>query len=130
MKKTVFVYVLGVFIFIIIFVISTFPLLIRMDDSIDLGKGYRFIQDYPQMIIYHDSTKQYNGSGYSVVYPVVLNYNSNKDFIIAKTKDLETKDTLFWIVNKTEQKTEHFLDSLEFYNFLKKKNINLELKLK
>jgi len=42
---------------------------IRMDDSIDLGNKYRYIQDYPQVIIYNTSSES-KGSGVNIVPPV------------------------------------------------------------
>jgi hypothetical protein len=98
-----------------------------MDDSIDLGNKYRYIQDYPQVIIYHNTDK-YKGTGNEIISPIILEYNFNEEFIVAKTRDLETKDAIFWIINKMEQKTEKFLDSLEFCTILKERNINLTLK--
>ncbi|WP_375581438.1 hypothetical protein ABWH96_10685 [Marivirga tractuosa] len=46
-------------------------LFIRIDDSVDLGNQYRYIQDYPQVIIYHKNP-EYEGGGINIVLPVVL----------------------------------------------------------
>ncbi|MDR0682464.1 MAG: hypothetical protein LBG15_11550 [Dysgonamonadaceae bacterium] len=77
----------------------------------------------------NDPVRFVDPSGMSPVYDPYGNFLGTDDegiagnALVIDTKDLETKDTLFWIVNKTEQKTEHFLDSLEFYNFLKKEKL-------
>ncbi len=49
---------------------------IRMDDSIDLGNKYRYIQDFPQTILYH-KTEKYDGIGINAVPPTVLSYDFN-----------------------------------------------------
>ena len=108
---------------IIIFTITILPIFIRMDDSVNLGSKYRYIQDYPQTIIYHE-TEEYKGVGTEIVLPVVLKYAYNKDFIIAETDDLETKDTLYWIVDKKTGWHEKY-DSLSFVKELKLRKIDL-----
>jgi len=126
MKKIVLLLIIIVLILIIYFTVLFFPVLIRMDDSLDLGNGYRFEQDYPQSVFIKYDTKDIKGMTSDIIPPVVLKYNYNKKFIIAITKDFHTKDTLYWIVNKKEKKTE-CLDSIEFYKILKGRNMNLEL---
>jgi len=104
-----------------IFINTIFPVFIRMDDSIDLGSNYWYIQDYPQTIVI--------GDGKEVVFPVVLKYAYNENYIIAKTKDLETKDTLYWVVNKKTGKYEK-CDSLNFEQLKKEYNVLDTLMLK
>ncbi len=99
---------------------------IRIDDSIDLGNKYRFIQDYPQAIIYH-KTPKYKGAGINVVPPNVTTYKFDNQFIIAKSKDLEDKQIKYWIVDKKANgELVEPLDSVSFYNELK--SLDIELK--
>ena len=100
---------------------------IRMDDSIDLGNKYRFIQDYPQTIIFHDSPK-YEGIGHNIVPPVVISYKFDDQYIIAKSKDMEDEQIKYWIVNKKKQGSqEEPMDSISFYNELENLKIQLSL---
>lgn len=104
----------------------------RMDDSIDLGKKYRYIQESPQVIIYNTSSES-KGSGVNIVPPVVKSYAFNDRYIIAKSQEVdemtgsaEGKPVHYWIVDKTKNGTSvEPMDSVAFYNQLKKKNINL-----
>ena len=48
------------------------PILIRIDDSVDLGNQYRYIQDYPYSIVYHE-TKEYKDEGAEVIVPILGN---------------------------------------------------------
>jgi hypothetical protein len=86
------------------------PVLIRIDDSVDLGHQYRYIQDYPYSIIYHNS-KEYEGVGTEVI-PHVSTYNFDENFIIAKSVDEvgfgRTTDTSFWIIDKNKHQTYQF----------------------
>ena len=107
---------------------------IRMDDSIDLGNKYRYIQDYPQTIIHHD-TKEYEGTGDEVVEPIVKVYKFNNRYIIAKSQE----DTLvkqdsgallkpfkYWIVDKKDTTISvQPMDSVNFYKKLKALRVNL-----
>lgn len=94
---------------VIILLIGAFflPVLIRIDDSIDLGHQYRYIQDYPQCIIYHDS-EEYNGIGTEII-PFVSTYNFDENYIIAKSVDKvgyeRTVDTTYWIIDKKSHQT-------------------------
>ncbi|NQW37061.1 MAG: hypothetical protein HQ471_08655 [Flavobacteriales bacterium] len=100
----------------------------RIDDSIDLGKKYRYIQDYPQTIIYH-KTEKYNGIGLNAVPPTVLNYDFNDKFIIAKNVDLEKEEMNYWIIDKDKDNSDiKPLDSLTFHRTLIEKKIGLRLK--
>ena len=112
MKKTI----------IILFLFCNSCIFVRIDDSIDLGGKYRYIQDYPQTII-HYNTQNYKGIGEEVILPIVLKYSFNDDYIFAKTKDLENNDTIFWIVNKSLNNTVKYEDSVAFYNFLHEKKL-------
>ncbi len=101
---------------------------IRMDDSIDLGDHYRYIQDYPQTIVYYKSD-EYNGNGLNAVPPIVLDYSFNDNWVIARNIDMTDGKVRYWIIDKKKER-EHTepLDSLTFYNALKDKSIGLKLK--
>ncbi len=99
---------------------------IRLDDSIDLGNKYRYIQDYPQAILYH-KTQTYKGGGINIVPPVITNYNFNGRYIIAKSIDMYDKQTKYWIVDKALKgnKVEP-LDSMGFDRKIIELKINLK----
>lgn len=107
---------------------------IRMDDSIDLGSKYRYIQDYPQSIIYHENPK-YKGIGTEIIPPVVLSYKFNDRYIIAKSQEIdkmtgneEGLPVHYWIVDKTTDGAPvEPMDSTSFYQRLKELEINLHL---
>jgi hypothetical protein len=106
----------------------------RMDDSIDLGSKYRYIQDYPQVILYH-KTPKYKGGGINIVPPVVLSYKFNDRFIVAKTQEVdemtgskEGKPIHYWIVDKTTDGAPvEPIDSAIFYQRLQALKISLVL---
>ncbi|HRP56702.1 hypothetical protein [Agriterribacter sp.] len=108
---------------------------IRMDDSIDLGNKYRYVQDYPQAILYHKSP-EYKGGGINIVPPVVLSYKFNDRYIIAKSQEVdkmtgngEGLPIHYWIVDKTTDGTPvEPMDSSSFYQQLKELEISLSLK--
>lgn len=101
---------------------------IRMDDSIDLGNKYRYIQDYPQTILYHIAEK-YDGIGLNAVPPNVLSYNFNDTYIIAKNKEIESGEIKYWIIDKRiDFDNIKPIDSLTFYKTLLENNIELKLK--
>ena len=107
---------------------------IRMDDSIDLGNKYRYIQDYPQVIIYHTSS-EYEGVGITIVPSIVESYAFNDRYIIAKSQEVdemtgnpEGKPIHYWIVDKTSKGASvEPMDSTTFYAALKEKQIKLSL---
>lgn len=107
---------------------------IRMDDSIDLGNRYRYVQDYPQAILYH-KTPEYKGGGINIIPPVVLSYKFNERYIIAKSQVVdemtgseEGKPIHYWIVDKTmDGAPVNPLDSVTFYQRLKELDIDLSL---
>lgn len=107
---------------------------IRMDDSIDLGSKYRYIQDYPQAIIYH-KTPEYEGGGINIVPPLVLSYKFNDRYIIVKSQEIdemtgskEGKPIRYWVVDKTTDGAPgQPMDSTSFYQRLKELEINLRL---
>lgn len=105
---------------------------IRMYDSIDLGNKYRYIQDFPQAIIYNTSSES-KGSGVNIVPPVVKSYAFNDRYIIAKSQEVdemtgnpEGKPIHYWIVDKTSKGASvEPMDSVTFYKKLEEKNIDL-----
>jgi hypothetical protein len=107
---------------------------IRMDDSIDLGNQYRYIQDYPQVIIFHKNPK-YKGGGIEIIPPIVISYKFNDRYIIAKTQEVdemtgskEGKPIHYWIIDKnTKGATVEPMDSTSFYQRLEQINIDLRL---
>lgn len=109
---------------------------IRVDDSIDLGSNYRYIQDYPQTVVYH-RTEKYEGVGVNVVDPIVLSYNYNDKYIIAKSKEHvivnedagEKEPILYWIIDKSSApENVKPMDSLSFYHQVEHLKIELEFK--
>lgn len=107
----------------------------RMDDSIDLGDNYRYIQDAPQMIIFH-KTEEYEGVGVEIVPPVVLAYKFNDRYIISKSQEVdeitgskEGKPIHYWLIDKeTKGAAVEPMDSMRFYNRLIDLNIDLSFK--
>lgn len=102
-----------------------------MDDSIDLGEKYRYIQDYPQVIIYY-KTPEYQGGGVNIVPPVVLAYDFNDNYIIAKSQvddpySKKVKPNQYWVIDKSKNgDTVEPMDSLTFFNRLKELNLDLD----
>ena len=79
---------------------------IRIDDSIDLGNKYRYIQEYPQVIIYNTSSKS-KATGINIVPPIVISYAFNDKYIIAKSQEVDEitgsmkgKPIRYWIIDK------------------------------
>jgi hypothetical protein len=98
----------------------------KIDDSINLGNKYRYIQDYPQTIIFHRSIK-YEGTGKEIVPPNVKTYSFDSLYIIAKSISLEDKKLKYWIVDKRAKgAVVRPLDSTNFYQQLKELEINLK----
>lgn len=123
--------IICVFIIIIVTILLIgaffFPVLIRIDDSIDLGHQYRYIQDYPRCIIYHDS-EEYNGIGTEIV-PFVSTYNFDENYIIAKSVDKvgyeRTVDTTYWIIDKKNHQTYQYDSDSIFKVNLHQMNISI-----
>jgi len=107
---------------------------IRKDDSIDLGNRYRYVQDAPKTIIYHESAN-YKGTGKEIVPPIVLSYDFNDRYIIAKSQEVdemtgskEGKPIHYWIVDKTTNGAAiEPMDSITFYRRLLELNIKMVL---
>lgn len=107
---------------------------IRMDDSIDLGNNYRFIQETPRTIIYHDKDEN-KGSGIEIVPPLVLSYEFNDRYILAKSQEVDEltgnidgKPIRYWIIDKTMNGSLiESMDSISFYKILKDENIEINL---
>lgn|SRR5699024_4246643 len=107
---------------------------IRMDDSIDLGDNYRLIQDNPKVIIYNTNSTS-KSSGANIVPPIVLSYDFNDKYIIAKSQEIdemtgskEGKLLRYWIIDKSlEGSPVEPMDSVAFFQQLEALKINLEL---
>ena len=116
-------------------ILASSCILIHTDDSIDLGNNYRYIQDTPQVIVYH-KTHEYKGVGVNIVPPLVKSYAFNDRYIIAKSKEVDEmtgveKRTpfLYWLIDKTRNGIEvEPMDSLAFYNKIIEQRIYLKLK--
>jgi len=135
MKRVFFVLILVVIMLFIIFVILIFPVFIKMDDSVDLGNNYRYIQDYPQTIVHYENNHRYKGVGKEIVPPLVLLYVFNEQYIIAKSQELDEatgnkkgKPNHYWIIDKAADSTlAKPMDSIAFYQQLKNLDIGIEL---
>ncbi len=120
--------------FVFVLIIFQSCVFIRMDDSIDLGGNYRYIQDTPQSIIFHEADS-YEGTGVIVVPYCILSYSYNDKFIIAKTQEVEENSGRkiensfqYWIVNK--ELKESNVKLLDFESFNRKLiELNIDLKL-
>lgn len=120
------------------FIILTFLIYscgnVNQESSIDLGSNYRYIPENPKAIIYN-TDKKFKDNGVNIVPPIVLSYDFNDYYIIAKsqevnemTGDKEGKPTRYWIIDKSLKGSPvNPMDSLTFYQTLKKENITLSL---
>lgn len=61
-------------------------ILIHVDDSVDLGNSYRYIQSNPRTII-NNRGSQNKDMGQIVVGPHVVEYKFDDTYIIAKTQN-------------------------------------------
>ncbi|MGV3588356.1 MAG: hypothetical protein ACO1OF_15235 [Adhaeribacter sp.] len=95
----------------------------------DLGNGYFYLGAANESRILLGNEKR--NSGVTIVPQVVIEYNFNKKYIIAKSKVIvpDNRKQLYWIVNK-EQKQDSVieLDSISFYKKLEELSININLK--
>lgn len=122
------------FILLFITVLIHSCVFVRVDDSIDLGSKYRYIQETPQTIIYHNDS-DYKGVGIEIVPPIVLSYKFDDRYIIAKSQEVdeitgskEGRPIHYWIIDKTKEGTQvKPMDSITFYLQIKEHNINLVL---
>lgn len=119
---------------VVIQVLVTSCTLINTDDTINLGGKYRYIQEYPQAIIYQPS-EEHNGTGPFIVEPVVRAYKFNDRYIFAKSQEFDNlmnrdsalvKPYSYWIVDKKDTMTSvQPMDSVNFYKKLKALRVNL-----
>jgi len=111
----------------------------------NLGKGYYFFSHRSFSSIVLSSTDSYQGNGPRVVPSEVVSHSFNDEYIIALSRDINTKEKTYWIINKNmparikslveENGSQHIiwtnvsgpLDSLEFSKMLEQKLINLQL---
>ena len=92
---------------------------IRMDDSFDFGEGYRYIREAPQVIV----DEQNN----IVVEGFMLSYGFDEDYIITLMQDHETRDSVYWIINKRNQERKDYYDADLFQGALDEHGIKLSL---
>jgi hypothetical protein len=92
---------------------------IRMDDSYSLGNGYRYIREAPQVIV--DDENAIVLEGY------LLSCGFDDNFIIALMQDHQTRDSVYWIITKGDNKCLAFADSIEFREARNNHGINLSL---
>lgn len=74
--KLIVLVAIALFLFLISWLTHIRHVILRIDDSFDFGDQYRYVMDYPQALIYHE-TEEYEGSGGIVVPGFILKYNSN-----------------------------------------------------
>jgi hypothetical protein len=94
----------------------------------ELGNGYYYMGDGNEsQILYNEKGK--TDSGLIVTGPEIVEYNFNKDFIIAKSTTIIGDSTKFWIIDK-KLKSHKFdpMDSLQFYRELDRLDIDLKLR--
>lgn len=100
----------------------------HLDDSMDLGSGYRYSYDYPQGIV-----KKTSSSG---VFDVILtcrasSFEYDDNFLILRASPLndDSPDSInYYIISKETGVPECFTDSLAFVDALIEKEIPLRLK--
>ena len=106
----------------------------------DLGNNFAIIEaDKDDISIQYCFSGDCTRSGLYVVPSKIVEYNKNANWIIAKS--INGSDTSFWIIDKKffpDKKSEISalikrnirgpLDSISFYNEVKNKKINIELK--
>lgn len=109
---------MGLFIYLFNFVL---PVFIRMDDSFDLGNGYRYTPDSPQAIV--------NETGGIAAEGYLYYYNYDDTYIVAVTKKRERGEPfIYWIINKQTREYLHFSDSIEMIQQKNKLGILLNLR--
>jgi len=107
--------------------------LIRIEGSIELGNQYRYVQDFPQAIIYHPTTA-YQGGGIYIIPPLVTAYAFNDRYIIVKSNEIDIETgrnkgipIQYWIVDKQGQgQSVEPLDSIGFEQTRRDLNIQLQ----
>lgn len=101
------------------------------NDNEDLGNNFYFVRDGNFSSIMRSADGKYKGTtGYEIIPPLVVDYNFNDSYIIAKTKG-KKQSVKYWILDKAQHKREiplEPLDSVNFYNKLLKENISLTFK--
>jgi len=118
----------------IVVAISTISCSPTNDGSyVDLGEGFKYIDEYPNAIIFSKS-KESPGSGENVVDPIVMAYCVNEKFIYAISKDeppIATNNAKFygnihyWIIDKKTHRKSNEVDSTFFYLSIKEAKLEL-----
>ncbi len=105
-------------------------ILVHLDDSVDLGNNYRYIQSNPKTII-NNSGSKYKDQGEVVVGPHVVAYKFNETYIIAKTQNgFYVSDSVkvfkFWLVNKETGRVSEMENENALYMKLNELKIDLK----
>ena len=123
MKKIVFVIVCFLLIAICLWGLVCgnwiIPLDTKMDDSFAFGEGYRYIRDAPQVVVDNHNA--------IVIEGYMLSYGFDEDYIITLMQDHETRDSVYWIINKSNQESQAYYDLDSFQKSLKEHGIKLSL---
>lgn len=116
--------------FILLFSMGCWHVKIQMDDLVDLGENYYFINNGEEStIILNTAVKGRPIIGDEVIPCEVVQYSSNSQFIIALSIDRETSQKMYWVIDKrSQEKLPVSSDSLQFNKYLDLKDIKLKLK--
>ena len=90
----------------------------------NLGNGYYYLGDGSESQILLGKEKK--NFGVTIVPQEVVNYNFDKNFIIAKS--ISNKTEYYWIIDKSKKDSIVGLDSLSFVKEVKALDIHLVLK--
>lgn len=116
--------------FILIISMGCWHVKIQMDDLVDLGENYYFINNGKEStILLNTAVKGRPIIGDEVIPSEVVQYSSNSQFIIALSIDRETSQKMYWVIDKrSQEKLPVSSDSLQFNKYLDLKDIKLKLK--
>ena len=124
----------------LIFVLLVFFLIIFnslgeiFDSTVDLGNGYKYLQEDNSQSIIYQMNPDANGSGVFVVPPRVKSFSFNERHIIARSIDQSFRSeseeikNQYWIIDKTLPYNNQVvsMDSVTFYHQLNEKGIELQ----
>lgn len=106
---------------------------IAEEDFYPLGDDYYYIIDPDAYTVcYHKYHYNwlifYEADDYEEIFPGYLKkYGADKNYLICLTKDLQSKETVYWIVTKETREAVSFRDSADFALALSEKNCTLKL---
>lgn len=134
MKKgvvIVFVIAAGIIFFLKIFL--TVFVSKALDDSVDFGQGYKYIQDYPQCIVWEDPSFL-RAPQDIILEGFVMKSAYDNHFLLLQTRSIDWRqasaDTTssFWIIDKMTRKASLYKTSNNFDTARDSLGIELELK--